>query len=155
MRHRASDIRAANVSPAARTHEEASPVRDPAKLLRVAHSAVAVSDSTLAGELDEAARVRLAQMWDSFMTELGSAVSDSAMAELRRLLPPRGERVPTEADLRITEAQIVGWLNGLFMGETMWAWMAGVAGEQQLADSVSSALARRETTATAQASPYR
>lgn len=129
-------------------------MRDPAKLLRVAHSAVAVSDATATAALDEATRLRLAQMWDSLMTELGSAVSDSAMAELRRLLPASDGQVPTEADLRITEAQIVGWLNGLFMGETMWAWMAGVASEQQLARSVSSALAERAPTAMTQASPY-
>ena len=67
--------------------------------------------------LDEAGRARLAQVHERSLVELEQGLSPELVAELRRIALPFTEgEVPSDAELRIAQAQLVGWLEGLFHG---------------------------------------
>ena len=61
-------------------------------------------------------RTRLREIYELSVRELASALSEDLQAELDRMAIPFGEGVPTESELRIAQAQLVGWLEGLFHG---------------------------------------
>ena len=65
--------------------------------------------------LDEPGRKRLAQIYTRAVGELSDVLSEDLREELSSLAPPVDE-VPTEAELRVAQAQLVGWLEGLFHG---------------------------------------
>ena len=68
-------------------------------------------------KLDEASRTRLREIHQQSIRELAGALSPDLAAELDRMaLPFDEETVPSEAELRIAQAQLVGWLEGLFHG---------------------------------------
>ena len=86
---------------------------DPVKLVRLAWMLVDLLEETCATTLDADARTRLAGAVQRALAEVGSAVPNDLVEELgHQLRLPRG-RPPTQADLLILEAQLVGWLRGL------------------------------------------
>jgi hypothetical protein len=67
--------------------------------------------------LDEASRVRLREIYDLSVTELSDGLSPDLRQELARMTSPFGpDEVPSEGELRVAQAQLVGWLEGLFHG---------------------------------------
>jgi hypothetical protein len=67
--------------------------------------------------LDDAARTRLAEVHDRSLRELEEGLSEDLVAELRRItLPFSDDESPSDAELRVAQAQLVGWLEGLFHG---------------------------------------
>jgi hypothetical protein len=90
-------------------------ITEPAKLLRIASMVRELLDETRQATLDEAGRKRLAEIYQRAVGELGESVSDDLREELASLTPPVGE-VPSESEIRIAQAQLVGWLEGLFHG---------------------------------------
>jgi hypothetical protein len=86
---------------------------DPVKLVRLAWMLVALLDETRAATLDDHARYRLAGAVHTSLVEVGSALPDDLLGELAALVALPEGRPPTQADLRLTEAQLVGWLRGL------------------------------------------
>jgi hypothetical protein len=67
--------------------------------------------------LDEAARTRMAEVHDRSLRELEEGLSEDLVAELRRItLPFSDDESPSDAELRVAQAQLVGWLEGLFHG---------------------------------------
>ena len=94
-------------------HQET--VMDPAKLLRIASMVRQLLDDTRQATLDEAGRKRLADIYQRSVTELGESISQDLKEELAELAPPLGG-VPSESEIRIAQAQLVGWLEGLFHG---------------------------------------
>ena len=101
--------------------EEASAVtgqvEQPAKVMRIGSMIKQLLDEVKSAPLDEAARQRLAEIHRTSIKELEEGLSPELVAELERLsLPFSGESVPSEAELRIAQAQLVGWLEGLFHG---------------------------------------
>ena len=90
-------------------------VMDPAKLLRIASMVRQLLDDTRQATLDEAGRKRLADIYQRSVTELGESISQDLKEELAELAPPLGG-VPSESEIRIAQAQLVGWLEGLFHG---------------------------------------
>ncbi len=69
-----------------------------------------------AAPLDEAGRRRLREIHETSISELEDGLAPELRDELRRLSLPFGGEVPSEAELRIAQAQLVGWLEGLFHG---------------------------------------
>jgi hypothetical protein len=69
-----------------------------------------------AAPLDEAGRARLREIHESSIRELEEGLAPELRDELERLTIPFGGDVPSEAELRIAQAQLVGWLEGLFHG---------------------------------------
>ncbi|AOP44901.1 peptidylprolyl isomerase [Streptomyces lydicus] len=92
-------------------------VEQPAKVMRIGSMIKQLLEEVKAAPLDEASRVRLKEIHASSVKELEDGLAPELVEELERLsLPFTDESVPTEAELRIAQAQLVGWLEGLFHG---------------------------------------
>lgn len=90
-------------------------VMEPAKLLRIASMVRQLLDDTRQTPLDEGGRRRLAEIYQRSVNELGESISRDLKEELAELAPPL-EGNPSESEIRIAQAQLVGWLEGLFHG---------------------------------------
>ncbi|MGI9667411.1 MAG: proteasome activator [Acidimicrobiia bacterium] len=90
-------------------------VTEPSKLIRIASMTRAMLDEVREAPLDEAGRVRLLTIYESSLDELKEVVSDDLKEELDAVFVPINNE-PTEAELRVAQAQLVGWLEGLFHG---------------------------------------
>jgi hypothetical protein len=92
-------------------------VEQPAKVMRIGTMIKQLLEEVRAAPLDEASRVRLREIHASSIKELASGLAPDLREELERLtLPFSDDSVPTDAELRIAQAQLVGWLEGLFHG---------------------------------------
>ncbi len=92
-------------------------VEQPAKVMRIGTMIKQLLEEVRAAPLDEAGRVRLREIHRSSIKELEEGLSQDLRDELDRLtLPFEDDTVPSEAELRIAQAQLVGWLEGLFHG---------------------------------------
>jgi proteasome activator-like protein len=90
-------------------------ITQPAKLLRIASMVRELLEDTRQASLDEPGRARLRQIYERSLGELSEVLSPDLREELEALAPPMGE-VPSESEIRIAQAQLVGWLEGLFHG---------------------------------------
>ncbi|KRB78418.1 hypothetical protein ASE01_03880 [Nocardioides sp. Root190] len=92
-------------------------VEQPAKVMRIGSMIRQLLEEVKAAPLDEASRSRLAAIHRSSIAELEQGLAPELVEELERLSLPFSEDVtPSEAELRIAQAQLVGWLEGLFHG---------------------------------------
>jgi hypothetical protein len=103
------------VPPAEQVEPPQESITQPAKLLRIASMVRELLDDTRQASLDEPGRVRLRQIYERSLGELAEVLSPDLREELEALAPPMGG-VPTESEIRIAQAQLVGWLEGLFHG---------------------------------------
>ena len=90
-------------------------ITQPAKLLRIASMVRELLEQTRQTSLDEPGRKRLADIYQRAVGELSEVLSPISARSSGQLAPPV-EGVPTEAELRVAQAQLVGWLEGLFHG---------------------------------------
>ena len=90
-------------------------ITEPAKLLRIASMVRELLGETRQASLDEAGRKRLADIYHRSVEGLSEVLSHDLKEELDQLAPPL-EGVPTESEIRVAQAQLVGWLEGLFHG---------------------------------------
>ena len=90
-------------------------ITQPAKLLRIASMVRELLEETRQASLDEPGRIRLREIFQRSVEELREVLSPDLQEELAILLPPM-DGVPTEAEMRVAQAQLVGWLEGLFHG---------------------------------------
>jgi hypothetical protein len=92
-------------------------VDQPGKLMRIAVMVREMLEEVRRAPLDVDAREHLADIHRRVVAELRSALSGTLADELDRITSPFGAgEVPTEAELRIAQAQLLGWLEGLFQG---------------------------------------
>lgn len=97
--------------------EAAASVGQPAKVMRIGTMIKQLLDEVRSAPLDEAARARLAEVHERSLHELEDGLSPELIDELHRItLPFQDEQTPSDAELRIAQAQLVGWLEGLFHG---------------------------------------
>jgi hypothetical protein len=106
-------------------------VSEPAKVMRVGSMIKQLLDEVKAAPLDEPSRERLKAIYDTSIDELGSALSPDLREELERLALPM-ETTPSDVELRIAQAQLVGWLEGLFHGIQATLFAQQMAARQQL-----------------------
>jgi hypothetical protein len=124
----------------ARTGQEAAPaeaesetITEPAKVKRIGSMVKQLLDEAHATALDEPSRERMAEIYERSIIELSDALSPDLQEELRVLALPFHEgSVPTEAELRVAKAQLVGWLEGLFHGIQATLFAQQIAARQQL-----------------------
>lgn len=112
-------------------------IEQPAKVMRVGTMMKSLLEEVRAATLDEASRDRLRDIYEVSVTELGSALSPDLRAELGRLAMPFSDdpaQPPTTAELRIAQAQLVGWLEGLIQGIQATLFAQQMAAQQQLAN---------------------
>src|SRR5436309_1542804 len=92
-------------------------VEQPAKVMRIGTMIKQLLEEVRAAPLDDASRSRLREIHASSIKELASGLAPELREELERLtLPFSEDTVPSDAELRIAQAQLVGWLEGLFHG---------------------------------------
>lgn len=108
-------------------------VTEPAKVMRIGSMVKQLLDEVRSTELDVASRERLAEIYARSVAEVAGALSEDLQHELFQLaLPFREGEVPTEAELRVAKAQLVGWLEGLFHGIQATLFAQQLAARQQL-----------------------
>ena len=91
-------------------------VEQPAKVMRIGGMVRQLLEEVKAAPLDEASRARLREIHEQSISELEDGLAPELVAELERLSLPFGDDTPSEGELRIAQAQLVGWLEGLFHG---------------------------------------
>jgi hypothetical protein len=92
-------------------------VEQPAKVMRIGTMIKQLLEEVRAAPLDDASRARLREIYDNSIKELSSGLAPELRDELERLsLPFTDDATPSDAELRIAQAQLVGWLEGLFHG---------------------------------------
>ena len=92
-------------------------VEQPAKVMRIGNMIRQLLEEVKAAPLDEASRQRLRNIHSASIRELKEGLAPELVEELERItLPFSEEATPTDAELRIAQAQLVGWLEGLFHG---------------------------------------
>jgi hypothetical protein len=92
-------------------------VEQPAKVMRIGTMIKQLLEEVRAAPLDEASRNRLRDIHASSIRELEQGLAPELRAELERItLPFDEDQTPTDAELRIAQAQLVGWLEGVFHG---------------------------------------
>jgi hypothetical protein len=92
-------------------------VEQPAKVMRIGSMIKQLLEEVRHAPLDEASRSRLREVYETSVQELSGGLSPDLRDELSRLtLPFNADGIPSEGELRIAQAQLVGWLEGLFHG---------------------------------------
>src|SRR3954454_17353115 len=107
-------------------------VEQPAKVMRIGGMIRQLLEEVKAAPLDEASRARLADIYASSITELEAGLAPELVEELERLSLPFSSETPSEAELRIAQAQLVCWLEGLFHGIQTAIYAQQVAARAQL-----------------------
>jgi hypothetical protein len=108
-------------------------VEQPAKVMRIGAMIKQLLDEAKAAPLDEPSRRRLREIHHASIQELEQGLAPELVGELERLsLPFSEEEVPSEAELRIAQAQLVGWLEGLFHGIQTTLFAQQMAARAQL-----------------------
>jgi hypothetical protein len=107
-------------------------VEQPAKVMRIGSMIRQLLEEVKAAPLDEASRQRLKEIHQSSIKELEAGLAPELVEELERLSLPFTEQTPSEAELRIAQAQLVGWLEGLFHGIQTAIYAQQVAARAQL-----------------------
>jgi len=111
----------------------AAMVQQPAKVMRIGSMLKQLLDEVKSAPLDEAARVRLSDIYSQSISELKDGLAPELVGELERLsLPFTEDAAPSEAELRIAQAQLVGWLEGLFHGIQAAVFAQQMAAQVQL-----------------------
>jgi hypothetical protein len=105
-------------------------ITEPAKLLRIASMVRELLEETRHASMDEPGRKRLLDIYHRSIDELGGSVSPDLKEELQELVPPL-EDLPSEAEMRVAQAQLVGWLEGLFHGIQAAMFAQQMAARQQ------------------------
>src|SRR3954465_3370297 len=115
----------------------------PAKVMRIGTMIKQLLEEVRAAPLDEASRARLREIHRSSIKELSSGLAPELREELERLsLPFSDDSIPSDAELRIAQAQLVGWLEGLFHGIQTALFAQQMAARAQLEEMRRHALPR-------------
>ena len=95
---------------------EGEQVTQPTKLIRIASMVRTMLDEVRRAPLDDAGRRRLREIHEKSLQELEGVLSPDLRTELEEVVLPFTSDTPTESELRLAQAQLVGWLEGLFHG---------------------------------------
>lgn len=106
-------------------------VSRPSKLIRIASMVRGLLDEVRRAPLDDAGRRTLREIHERSMHELEGILSDDLKAELSEVVLPFSDETPSESELRIAQAQLVGWLEGLFHGIQATMFTQQVAAQAQ------------------------
>jgi len=108
-------------------------VTAPAKVMRIGSMIKQLLDEVHSMNLDAPSRERLAEIYERSIIELTEALSPDLAEELRTIaLPFKDGVIPTDSELRVAKAQLVGWLEGLFHGIQATLFAQQMAARQQL-----------------------
>jgi proteasome activator-like protein len=111
---------------------EGETVSQPAKLIRIASMVRNMLEEVRRAPLDDAGRKMLRQIHDKSLHELEDVLSPDLREELSEVVLPFSEATPSESELRIAQAQLVGWLEGLFHGIQATMFTQQAMAQQQM-----------------------
>lgn len=107
-------------------------IESPAKVLRIGAMTKELLEEVRRSPMDEAGRSRLRDIYETSVRELAGSLSPDLRDELARLSSPFQATPPSEAELRVAQAQLVGWLEGLFHGIQAALFSQQMAAQAQL-----------------------
>jgi Protein of unknown function (DUF2587) len=107
-------------------------VEQPAKVMRIGSMIRQLLEEVKSAPLDEKSRARLKEIHENSIKELEDGLAPELIQELERLSLPFEDTTPSEAELRIAQAQLVGWLEGLFHGIQTTLFAQQMAARAQL-----------------------
>lgn len=109
-------------------------IEQPAKIMRIGSMIRQLLEEVRSAELDDASRDRMRDIYDMSINELSSTLSPDLRDELGRLAMPFTDdsTVPSGPELRVAQAQLVGWLEGLFQGIQATMFAQQMMARQQL-----------------------
>jgi uncharacterized protein YjeT (DUF2065 family) len=107
-------------------------ITEPSKLMRIGSMTRAMLDEVRQAPLDDAGRKRLLTIYRNTLEELKEVLSSDLREELDTIFLPLERETPSESELRIAQAQLVGWLEGLFHGIQASLWSQQVSAAAQL-----------------------
>jgi len=113
-------------------YAEEEVVAQPAKLMRIASMAKQLLEEVRMAPLDDASRTRMKEIYHESIRQLEGTLSPELAQELGRLVIPFDEGAPSDAELRVAQGQLVGWLSGLFQGIQATLFVQQVATQRQL-----------------------
>ena len=114
------------------TRSVADLVEQPDKVMRIGSMIRQLLEEVKSAPLDEASRNRLREIHQASIKELAQGLAPELVAELERLSLPFTQATPSDAELRIAQAQLVGWLEGLFHGIQTAIYAQQMAARAQL-----------------------
>jgi hypothetical protein len=107
-------------------------VRQPTKLIRIASMVRGMLDEVRRAPLDDAGRRALREIHEKSLHELEGVLSPELQQELKDVALPLTDETPSESELRLAQAQLVGWLEGLFHGIQATLFTQQAMAQQQL-----------------------
>jgi hypothetical protein len=107
-------------------------VEQPAKVMRIGSMIKQLLEEVRQAPLDPASRQRMKEVYEGSVRELASGLSPDLREELDRLVSPFDTAEPSDAELRVAQAQLVGWLEGLFHGIQATLFAQQMAARSQL-----------------------
>jgi hypothetical protein len=114
-----------------RSQQQGELIQHPAKLLRITAMVRGLLDEVRQAPLDDSGRKRMREIYESSLAELKDALSENLQKELETLTIPL-ERTPSESEIRVAQAQLVGWLEGLLHGIKAAMWAQQMEAQAQL-----------------------
>lgn len=113
--------------------EETPPITEPTKLIRIASMTRAMLDEARQAPLDDGGRKRLAEVHSRSVEELRDVLSSELQEEFNEIMIPLNKTNATESEVRVAQAQLIGWLEGLFHGiqASLWSQQMQTQGQLQ------------------------
>lgn len=111
---------------------EEETVAEPGKVMRIGSMIKQLLEEVRHAPLDDRSRARLREVYEVSVRELSSSLSPDLRAELQSLALPFTDDTPSDSELRIAQAQLVGWLEGLFHGIQATLFAQQMAAQAQL-----------------------
>lgn len=126
---------------AADSEEDSKPdVTEPTKLIRIASMTRAMLEEARQAPLDDGGRKRMARVHEQSIDELRGILSPELQEEFGEIMIPLSKEDASESELRVAQAQLIGWLEGLFHGIQASLWSQQMAAQSQLAEMQKRAL---------------
>lgn len=133
---------AVETQPVEAVPEDSNFIRSPSKLIRIASMTRAMLEEVRHAPLDDQGRARLAAVHGATLDELREMLPEELLDEFNEIMVPLNEQAPSEAELRIAQAQLIGWLEGLFHGIQASLFSQQMAAQAQLQEMQRRALGK-------------
>jgi hypothetical protein len=114
--------------------DESPDVTQPTKLIRIASMTRAMLDEARQAPLDDGGRKRMAKVHERSIEELRGILSPELGEEFSEIMIPLNNQDASESELRVAQAQLIGWLEGVFHGIQASLWSQQMAAQTQLAE---------------------
>lgn len=120
--------------------EHTPDVTEPTKLIRIASMTRAMLEEARQAPLDDSGRERMATVHARSVEELRDIFSEELQEEFNEIMIPLNDENVSEAELRVAQAQLIGWLEGVFHGIQASLWSQQMNAQTQLAEMQKRAL---------------